>query len=45
VSSSNGTPGDPETVAERVKAVMQSVPPKECRNSRLGHIYVEDFAD
>jgi transcriptional regulator with XRE-family HTH domain len=45
VSSSNGTPGDPETVAERVKAVMQSVPPKEGRNSRLGHISVEDFAD
>lgn len=37
--------GKPETVAERIVDLMQSLPPKEGRNSRLGHISIEDFAE
>lgn len=37
--------GQPETVADRVKSVIESTPPREGRRSRLGHISIEDFAD
>lgn len=37
--------GQHDTVAHRIKKLMESIPPKEGRNSRLGHISIEDFAD
>lgn len=35
---------DLESVAGRIAALMKSLPPKEGRKSRLGHISIEDFA-
>lgn len=34
-----------ETVAERIAALRKSLPPREGRKSRLGHMSVEDFAE
>jgi transcriptional regulator with XRE-family HTH domain len=35
---------DGETVAERIRAVIDATPPQPGRQSRLGHISIEDFA-
>lgn len=35
----------PETVAQRVSALIAALPPKPGRKSRLGHISIEDFAE
>lgn len=37
--------GGDETVADRIEKLIASLPPKPGRQSRLGHISVEDFAD